>query len=276
MVNPFSDAWYTDDASFDFWLACELTLVASTALGIFVEAPYGKHGSPALGSVQLPPRLGWWLMELPATVFFIGTWIVSPAHEITGECWTPYVLAALWCIHYSNRGWFFPLSIRVAKGSTTSFSLTISLIGALFTALHGHLNAKMFRTLGAHYTNDWLTDPRFLTGFAVYEVGFWTTVHSEHVMRNLRPADGIVRDGQRYKIPHGGAFNYVTSAQYLGELTAFLGFACMTWSLPGAAVFIITFFNLVPRSFTNHAWYMKTFGDDYKKLRRKRLVPFVL
>jgi len=50
----------------------------------------------------------------------------------------------------------------------------------------------------------------------------------------------------------------------------------MTWSLPGLAVFAITCFNLVPRSFQNHAWYLRKFGDEYKKLRRKVLVPFVL
>ena len=58
------------------------------------------------------------------------------------------------------------------------------------------------------------------------------TLHSEHVIRMLRPKDSKVR----YKIPSGGLFYYVTNAQYLGELTAWAGFACMTWSLPGAAV----------------------------------------
>lgn len=274
MFNPFTQPWYTGDASFDFWLTVELALVVSTMFGIFMEAPYGKHASETLGSVQLSPRFGWWLMELPATVSFLATWFLTPAgapYSITS-----YIFAAIWCVHYSNRGWFFPLSIRVAKDSTTSFNLTVSLIGAIFTALHGHLNARMFRSLGEHYTVGWLTDPRFLVGLVVYELGFWTTVHSEYVMRVLRPKDGVVRDGQRYKIPRGGMFEFVTSAQYLGELMAWAGFACMTWSLPGLAVFVISCFNLIPRAFTNHTWYQQKFGDDYKKLRRTRLIPFIL
>jgi len=80
----------------------------------------------------------------------------------------------------------------------------------------------------------------------------------------------------RYKIPRGGCFTHVTSAQYLGELLAWLGFAILTWSIPGAAVLAISTFNLVPRAFQNHAWYLGRFGDEYKKLGRARLIPLVL
>ena len=140
------------------------------------------------------------------------------------------------------------------------------------------------------------------------------TIHSEHVIRQLRPVgsiNGSLRhrmstrtSQQRYAIPTGGVFHYVTNAQYLGELTAWLGFALLTWSLPGLAVLLISCFNLVPRaltrstpnarprpalprfvihlvhvsagSFHNHAWYERTFGDKYKKLRRARLIPGIL
>eukprot|EP01062_Namystynia_karyoxenos_P020401 TRINITY_DN17727_c0_g1_i1.p2 TRINITY_DN17727_c0_g1~~TRINITY_DN17727_c0_g1_i1.p2 ORF type:complete len:295 (+),score=95.79 TRINITY_DN17727_c0_g1_i1:86-970(+) len=272
-------AWYTGDSSFDVVLAAELALVASTVLGMHMQAPYGKHANDALGSFHLPPRLGWWLMEIPATVSFLATFLLCsppPAGAPGPSPLVSYILAALWCVHYFNRGWYFPLNIRVAKGAKTSFNVVVSLTGAIFTGMHGHLNARMFRSLGAHYSESWLTDPRFLVGLAIYEFGFWVTVHSEHVMRELRPKDGIVKDGERYKIPRGGAFEYVTSAQYFGELTAWAGFALLTWSLPGLAVFAISCFNLVPRAFQNHTWYLQKFGDEYKKLGRARLIPFIL
>ena len=66
------------DMSFDFLLSLELLIVVITAFGVFVEAPYGKHGSNLLGNVQLSPRFGWWLMELPATVCFLFTWYITP------------------------------------------------------------------------------------------------------------------------------------------------------------------------------------------------------
>merc|ERR1712070_1029390 len=130
-------------------------------------------------------------MEAPATVSFLATWMLC---EVPGDGSAPsqltsYILAAIWIRHYGNRGWYFPLNMRVAKGATSSFNVVVSSIGAIFTGLHGHLNARMFRALGAHYTAEWLSDPRFVFGFIVYEFGFWVTIHSEYVMRNLRPKD---------------------------------------------------------------------------------------
>ena len=321
MINPFTTAWHTGDASFDFWLAVELSLVASTILGVAQQAPYGKLANSSLGNIHLSPRFGWWLMEIPASVSFLATYFLTPAGKPSVT--VSRVLAFIFLRHYGNRGWVFPYLMRVAEGSKASFSLAVSLIGAVFTALHGHLNAKMFRSLGTHYTDAWLTDPRFVVGlctcacaaaalrccprlptaaprltFAAFfcfappfllradEIGFWLTIHSEHVIRQLRPPPGSsssLRDRmstrtsqQRYAIPTGGAFRLVTNAQYLGELTAWLGFAILTWSLPGLAVFLISSFNLVPRAFHNHAWYERTFGDEYKKLRRARLIPGLL
>lgn len=50
----------------------------------------------------------------------------------------------------------------------------------------------------------------------------------------------------------------------------------LTWSIPGFAVLLISSFNLVPRAFQTHKWYLEKFGDEYKKLNRKVIVPFIL
>ena len=165
MINPFASAWYTGDADFDFWLAVEISLVVSTIFGVAQQAPYGKLANDSLGSFHLSPRFGWWLMEIPASISFLATYFLTPsgAPNVT----VSRVLAFIWIRHYGNRGWVFPFFMRVAEGSKASFSLTVSLIGASFTALHGHLNAKMFRALGTHYTSDWLTDPRFVVGLCI-------------------------------------------------------------------------------------------------------------
>jgi len=268
--------WYTGDATFDLVQALELMLVSTVPLGALMEAPYGKHANNSLGSFHLSPKLGWWLMELPATLAFVLTYFLTKPHAGGAGGPSPGLskfLAGLFVFHYAYRGWYFPLNIRVAKGSKSSFGLVVSLTGALFTAMHGYLHARLYRSLGKHLTGDWVKDPRFIVGLAIYQLGFWTMVHSDHVLRNLRPADG---SGPRYRIPKIGAFNLVTSPQYLGEISAFAGLALMNWSLPGAAVVAITSFNLIPRAFQNQKWYQEKFGDEYKALDRKVILPFLL
>ena len=179
MLNPFTEPWHTGDLSFDFWLACEVALVLSTALGTFTQAPYGKLANDTFGAASLSPRLGWWLMELPATVSFLATFFLTPRSPNTSAT-TSAALAAVWVVHYGNRGWYFPLNIRVAPGTKTSFGLIVSVMGAVFTALHGHLNARMFRELGRHYTDNWIRDPRFMVGLGVWIAGFLLLVHRYH------------------------------------------------------------------------------------------------
>jgi 3-oxo-5-alpha-steroid 4-dehydrogenase 1 len=277
--------WYTGNKTFDRVMAVQLAIALSVLAGAFdkrTKAPYGKFANKSLGTAQLNPRFGWWLMELPATVCFLYTYLKSsPESDAkteeqrkTGRGPSKTVsrlFATLFFVHYLNRGWYFPLSIRVDPGSKASFALGNSLIGALITGLHGYLHARMFRTHGEHLNDQWLSDPRFLVGFPLYELGFWITVHSEWVMRNLR------RPGSpRYSIPMGGMFRYVSSPQYFGELMAFLGLTLSTWSLPSLAIFLISAFNLVPRSFQNHEWYLQKFGEAYIKLNRRVLIPNVL
>ena len=251
------------------------------------RAPYGKFGGSEKNGINLDPRLGWWLMELPATLsfaynFYQGRKARKAQEEKEGanagegpSAKTAMVLAMIWARHYGNRGWYFPLTLRVAKGTKQSFALFNAVIGMCFLSSHGYLNARMFSQYGKHLTDDWLTNPQFLLGMAIYEFGFWTTVHSEHVIKNLRPADGIIKNAaERYKIPYGGLFKYVTNPQYFGEITCFTGLLILSGSLSPLPAVLITLANLVPRSEQNHKWYLKKFGDAYPK-DRKYLVPFL-
>ena len=52
-----------------------------------------------------------------------------------------------------------------------------------------------------------------------------------------------------------------------------LGFAVMTFSIPGFVFFIWTVANLLPRAIATHKWYKEKF-DDYPS-KRKILIPFI-
>ena len=164
--------------------------------------------------------------------------------------------------------------MRVAKCERKSFSLTVVASGLFVTAMHGYLNATFFTKYGAHLNNEWLVDPRFVVGICVYYTGYILTVHSESIIRNVRDPKELDSDVDAFKIPYGGGFKYVSSPTYLGEMTAWLGFAIFTWSLPGLLIFCITSANLIPRSFSTHKWYLNEFANYPRE--RKALIPFVI
>lgn len=265
-------SWYTGDTVFDTVLTIGFVFAALTILGsaLSPQTPYGRFGHDRWG-IALNPKFGWWLMEIPATAVFLWFYLSSPAR---GQL-MPMILAGIWLLHYGNRGWFFPLSIRVAPGRKSTFSITIVLSGMFVTAIHGYMNATWFTSLGSHLTADWLKDPRFWLGLAVYLGGFGLIVHSEAVVRNLRPRDPAQRDASSpYRIPYGGGYRLVSSPTYLGELTAWTGFSIMTWGLPGLVILLISAGNLIPRALATHKWYQDKFSDY--PTNRKAIFPYVL
>lgn len=104
-----------EDFNFVFCVAFIQSVVVLLA-GNLVESPYGKLAFDAQkasifsAGISFSPNFGWWLMEFPATVvflrfYFVGKYAFYPL---------PLFMCFLYCKHYFNRGWFFPLSIRVS------------------------------------------------------------------------------------------------------------------------------------------------------------------
>ncbi len=262
--------WYTGDPTYDTVLTLSFGLAALVFVGAaFTKSPYGRFASDRWG-LNLSPRLGWFLMELPATLSFVFFYVQGRNRfEIV-----PLFFLAVWLIHYGNRGFVFPYLIRSPRGQKASFSLTIVLSGWLVTTLHGYLNAAFISDLGTHFTLDWFKDPRFIIGITLYYASFALNIHSDAIIRNLRSVEEVERGDKVYRIPRGGLFRYVTNPSYLTEITAFTGFAIATWSLGACFILLITIANLVPRAFQTHRWYQERFSD-YPPERRV-LIPFVL
>lgn len=269
MLRALMVRWYTGDPIFDTVLLAGLCMVPLTAISLlFMKAPYGRFG-PQESRLGVSPRLGWFLMELPATLSFWFFYSQGPRALET----VPMVLAGLWTLHYANRGFVFPLLMRVPKNAGNTFGVLVLASGMVVTTMHGYLNATFYSRLGAHLTDGWLLDPRFLIGIAIYAVGFVLNVHSDAVLRNLRTKDELERAEKIYRIPRGGGFELVSSPSYLGELLMWAGFATFTWGLPGVFILGITAANLVPRAISTHRWYVERF-DEYPKAR-KALIPFL-
>ena len=77
-----------------------------------------------------------------------------------------------------------------------------------------------------------------------------------------------------YKIPRGGCFEYVSGANYLGEMLEWCGYAVAAGSLPAAAFACFTVCNIGPRGWQHHQWYKEHF-PRYPR-HRKAVLPFLL
>ncbi|XP_072608787.1 3-oxo-5-alpha-steroid 4-dehydrogenase 1 isoform X2 [Vulpes vulpes] len=105
-------------------------------------------------------------------------------------------------------------------------------------------------------------------GFCLWLIGMLINIHSDHILRNLR------KPGETgYKIPRGGLFEYVTAANYFGEVVEWCGYGLASWSIQGGAFALFTFCILLTRAQQHHRWYLEKF-EDYPKFR-KIIIPFL-
>jgi protein-S-isoprenylcysteine O-methyltransferase Ste14 len=244
-----------------YWAAvvAEFALAAATAAGLkFIVAPYGRHTRQGWGPT-LPARAGWVIMESPASLLFLAIYLAGD-HRARA---TPLVLLGMWQLHYAQRAFVYPFLMR--GGGRMPVALVAMAIA--FNVLNAYVNARWISHFGS-YAVDWLTDPRFLCGAALFVGGLVLNQRSDHTLRHLR---GPGETG--YRIPQGGAYRWVSCPNYLGEIVEWLGWALATWSLGGLAFAAYTMANLVPRALANHRWYRERF-PDYPPERRA-LIPYV-
>jgi hypothetical protein len=233
--------------------------VAAFVLLLFVAAPYGRHDRKGWGPV-VPNAAGWVIMESPAVLLFGVIYTVGDhAFEVV-----PLVLGGTWMFHYIQRTFVFPLRLRTTG---KHMPLVIVAMAFLFNVLNAYVIARWISHLG-EYSLDWLRDPRFLIGGAIFILGFIVNQHADDILINLRKAGET-----GYRVPHGWLFDYVASPNYLGEIVEWIGFAIATWSLPGLAFALFTAANVIPRASSNLKWYRETFPGY--PADRKALIPRV-
>jgi len=232
---------------------------------LLVRAPYGRYHDQAswIYGFEMNGTLAWVLQECPTVVLGIVIVLFSPAPLIKTNT-VNLVLYTYFMIHYIHRSFIFPFLLR--GGKPTPFVLFITAF--VFCAINGFLQIQTLATVNS-YDETWFSDPRFLIGSFLFWSGLLINHHSDHVLRNLR------KPGETgYKIPHGGAFEYVSAANYFGEIVEWLGFAIATWSLAGFAFAIFTFSAIGARGYQHHLNYLERFKDKYPK-NRKAVIPFI-
>ncbi|RLE04090.1 MAG: 3-oxo-5-alpha-steroid 4-dehydrogenase [Candidatus Aminicenantes bacterium] len=238
-----------------------LILAGLACLAIFhITVPYGRHTRQGWGP-RVSNRLGWFLIEFPALLSFVVIFWLSPYRSGLPA----FLFFILWVGHYVQRSLIYPLLIRT---KARKVPLSIIILSVIFGNWNGYLNSRWLFAFSGGYPRSWVTDLRFILGCGLFIGGFILNVYSDHLLRRLR------KPGENgYKIPRGGLFEYVSCANYFGEIIEWFGWALATWSLPGLAFAIWTVANLAPRARSHHRWYREHF-PDYPP-HRKALIPFI-
>jgi len=251
-----------------------LTSMAVMAVIVFVALFYFKAGYGYLSTSKWGPKISnkaaWVIMEAPAFIFLLYQTISFAASGVeTGNSRTVlYIMAGLFLLHYFQRSFIFPFLMR----GKSKMPVAIMLMGLTFNTLNAYLIGGWLygQAPAGMYGTHWLWSPQFIIGAVVFFTGMAINLHSDHIIRNLRkPGD------TKHYIPRKGLYKYVTSANYFGEFTEWVGYAILTWSPAGLLFAAWTFANLAPRAKSLTAKYEEEFGEEYKSLKKKHIIPFI-
>jgi protein-S-isoprenylcysteine O-methyltransferase Ste14 len=226
----------------------------------FVTAPYGRYARKGWGPT-MPGHLGWLVMEAPAALVFAAGFGAGQHHNVTA-----WVFLALWELHYGYRAFVYPFTLREHG---RRMPVMVAVMAVVFNTVNAWLNAWWLFDLSGGYPDSWLTDPRFLAGTALFLAGMTVTRSADETLRRLREPGGPAG----YAVPRAALYRRVSSPNYLGEIVEWIGWAVLTWSLPGLAFAAWTAANLVPRARANHRWYRQQFADYPPE--RKALIPWL-
>lgn len=221
---------------------------------LIIPAPYGRHQRAGWGPA-ISARAGWLIMESPAVV--VPLVVFSRAAGGPGPgAW----LLALWQLHYLQRTLVYPFLMR---GSRSRIPLVTVGLAILFNLLNGTIIGWSLAVDPPRAGSPWLW-----VGVALFAAGFLINLHSDAILRSLRPAGA-----SGYRIPASGAFRWVSAANYFGEIVEWTGFAVAAMTPAAWAFALFTAANLVPRARSHHRWYRQTF-PDYPAARRA-VLPYL-
>jgi 3-oxo-5-alpha-steroid 4-dehydrogenase 1 len=248
-------------AFFDILIVTWLSLAIVIFITLFFfSAPYGRHNRSGWGPA-INSKLGWIIMEAPAVFVFAVCFALGNNTTTI----TALVFLALWGLHYVHRAFIYPFSLH---SESNRMPIIVMSFAFLFNAVNGYLNGRYIFTFSSGYSDAWLGDFRFIIGLGLFVIGFIINRRADYTLRNLR------KPGESgYKIPYEGLYRWISCPNYFGEIIIWVGWAVMTWSLPGLVFAIWTAANLVPRAHTHHKWYCQSF-PDYPPTR-KALIPWV-
>jgi len=238
-----------------------------------IVAPYGKHSNPSSSSAAswsfgplINAKLAWTIFEFP-NLFWVVWSFLHRDDDMFGI--GNAALLSMFTMHYLNRSILYPLRM---SSSSRPVPLAIAISGFSYCAVNGYLQGQTL-CRGVSYPDDYLRSLPFVVGATLFLVGFGINVHSDKILGRLcdQRRRGKTSD---YSIPRGGLFEYVSCANYAGEILEWTGYAVAANNHSALSFLAFTCCNLIPRALSHDAWYNKKV-EDYPQ-RRKAVIPFLL
>jgi len=228
-----------------------------------------KHLIVTFAGFKIGARLGWIIQELPSFLVAAGFLYEKWPHDVN---WTQTLLIGMFTLHYFNRSFIFPFQIK--QGRDTSLAIVASAF--TFTLYNGFIQSHYILYV-VNFAEKEIFSPTFIAGTIIFFIGMSINLDADHRLRCLRSERKPEGEPQeRYKIPYGGMFNYVSSANYFGEIVEWWGFALAARFTPAALLFAgFTTMFLGMRGIHNHQWYKERFGQRYPTARRA-VIPMIL
>ncbi|KAI7906181.1 3-oxo-5-alpha-steroid 4-dehydrogenase-domain-containing protein [Cokeromyces recurvatus] len=265
-----------DDTIIKYWLKPStyntvLTVYASLPFIIvpalfFVNAPYGKFAGKLGIDWSLSGKWSWCVMELISPITFIVSVVLT---RPTGTHFQIIMISA-WILHYLNRSIIYPFRAP----SMAPIHILTFLSSIVFNLMNGYTNGMWI----ARHSRG-INDLQFWTGMVLWALGCISNIYHDTILFKLRlkkkEKEEQEHERQRYFIPYGGLFEYISCPNYFSETIEWIGYAIASHSSLPAIVFAIgTAANLFPRAWRTHAWYRKEFKQTYPS-SRKAIIPFL-
>jgi 3-oxo-5-alpha-steroid 4-dehydrogenase 1 len=251
--------------------------IIATVLLFFIDAPYGRFSNnkvrfvPDFLFIQVNGRIGWLVQESPSALVPLYYLIIYYS-QMNMYC---RIFFGLWLLHYVHRAWIYPLFRSPSFSNSTILTVSIAIYN---TTMNGYTNA-LWILVETTRDSSWLENSPilFVLGIATFFLGYCINFQADQILFNLRKTGNknFVDSSGKYYIPQGGFFEYVSAANYFGELVEWFGLFLAFRTLPCLVFFLWTGFCLIPRAIAIDRWYRRVFKDKYPE-NRKAIFPFIL
>jgi hypothetical protein len=200
------------------------------------------------------------VMEFPSPALMVYFFVTSDQKNL------PQIFFLVcWLLHYIHRTFIYPFR---QSGREKPYPFILVFMAIVFNCLNGFVNGYGIFHIHS-YDSSWLYSWQFITGASFFITGYVINKSADEKLRSFRMDSPV-----EYLVPKGFLFNYISSPHFFGESVEWMGWAIMTFSVPGFAFFAFTFANLFPRAISSHRWYMTNFPDYPTK--RKAIIPFII